>query len=73
VNQYFQDDVILCENFQICAIFLTIWAVFQPLVGISFVFRRYDSCAPISLQSTIHKFDSAYSVTSWSVFFFKPG
>ncbi len=34
--------------------------------------RRTHACDPSSLPRTIHKFDSANSVKSWAVFFFKP-
>ena len=46
------------------------WTVTLP--GLSPVLGRTHPCAPINLPRTIHKFDSANSVTSWAVFFFKP-
>ena len=47
-------------------------AAFQPLQGLFPSCGRTHPFASISLPLTIHKFDSANSVTSWTVFFFKP-
>lgn len=71
-SPYFSNSGISRGNFQMEVVFHGILAAFQPPPGLSPVLGRTHSCAPINFPRTIHKFDSANSVTSWAVFFFKP-
>ena len=71
-SRHFSNSEISRGNFQMDVVFHGLLAAFQPLPGLSPVLGRTHPCAPINLPRTIHKFDSANSVTSWAVFFFKP-
>ena len=54
------------------AVFADYFGLSYPEQGLCPVFRRTHACAPINWRRTIHKLDSANSVTSWAVFFLRP-